>query len=150
VKLSHRITAATFACLLIAVGAEAQRGRGSGGWRADGAYCRMYDPKTVETITGEIQSIEQFVPAEGMSAGIHLSVKTEGGTVSVHLGPAWWLERQDVQLQTGDEVEVRGSRITFQGRPALIAAEVRKGDYVLVLRDDDGWPAWSGWRRRPA
>jgi hypothetical protein len=45
-------------------------------------------------------------------------------------------------------IEVRGSRVTFEGKPALIAAEVMKGDGTLRLRDQDGYPAWAGWRRR--
>jgi hypothetical protein len=45
-------------------------------------------------------------------------------------------------------IEVKGSRVTFEGKPALIAAEVRKGDEVLKLRDEAGMPLWSGWRRK--
>lgn len=41
-----------------------------------------------------------------------------------------------------------GSRISFEGNPAIIAAEVKKGDEVLKLRDEKGVPFWSGWRRR--
>lgn len=37
----------------------------------------------------------------------------------------------------------QGSRVTFQGKPAVIAAEVKKGDEVLKLRDETGLPAWS-------
>jgi hypothetical protein len=44
-------------------------------------------------------------------------------------------------------VEVKGSCITFGGNPAIIAAEVKKGDDVMKLRDDNGVPAWAGWRR---
>jgi hypothetical protein len=43
---------------------------------------------------------------------------------------------------------VRGSRVTFDGKPAIIAATVRKGDEELALRDAAGRPVWSGWRRR--
>jgi hypothetical protein len=43
---------------------------------------------------------------------------------------------------------VRGSRITFEGKPAIIAAQVKKGDRSLTLRDDSGVPAWSGQGRR--
>jgi hypothetical protein len=46
-----------------------------------------------------------------------------------------------------DESEVKGSRIIFEGKPAIIAAEVIKGDEVLTLRDASGFPAWNGWRR---
>jgi hypothetical protein len=37
--------------------------------------------------------------------------------------------------------------VTFEGKPAIIAAEIKKGDETLRLRDDAGVPAWSGWRR---
>jgi hypothetical protein len=149
-KPSHKVILISLVVPLVAVAVEAQRGRGSGGWWGAGSYSRMYDPTTVESIAGEIESIDRFTPAEGMAAGIHLTVKAGEESLSVHLGPEWWLERQDTQLEVDDEVEIRGSRVTFQGKPALIAAEVRRADDVLVLRDDDGWPAWSGWRRRAA
>jgi hypothetical protein len=53
-----------------------------------------------------------------------------------------------VNIEPKDLVEVTGSRLTFQGKPALIAAEVRKGEEMLKLRDDSGYPVWAGWRRR--
>ncbi len=83
-----------------------------------------------------------------MSAGIHMNVKTDKETISVHLGPSWYLENQDLKIEPKDKVEVKGSKIMFDGKPAIIAAEVRKGDEVLRLRDDAGFPVWSGWRRR--
>jgi hypothetical protein len=108
----------------------------------------MYDPKTVETINGEVTSVSRITPRKGMSAGVHLNVKTDKETISVHLGPSWYLENQDLRIEPKDKVEVKGSKITFDGKPAIIAAEVRKGDEVLKLRDDAGFPVWSGWRRR--
>jgi hypothetical protein len=38
--------------------------------------------------------------------------------------------------------------VTVSGKPAIIAAEVKKGDDLLRLRDEAGLPAWSAWRRR--
>ncbi|MEJ2365960.1 MAG: DNA-binding protein, partial [Deltaproteobacteria bacterium] len=58
------------------------------------------------------------------------------------------IENQEVKIAPGDEIEVKGSRVTFDGKPAIIAAEVKKGNEVLVLRDASGFPLWSGWRRR--
>jgi len=141
------------AVLFAAVSSNAQPGpgmmwRGSGGWGPGTQYNRMYDPKTVETITGEVISIDQFTPAKGMFGGIHMNVKTGKETISVHLGPSFYIENQDVKLEAKDKVEVKGSKITFSGKPAIIAAEVKKGDEVLKLRDDAGFPVWSGWRRR--
>jgi hypothetical protein len=103
----------------------------------------------VETIAGEVVSVDLVTPMKGMSQGVHLAVKTEKETLDVHLGPSWYLENQDVKLAPKDQVEVKGSRVTVAGKPALIAAEVKKGDSVLVLRDEKGFPAWSAMRRRP-
>lgn len=30
----------------------------------------------------------------------------------------------------------------------FIAAEVKKGDEVLKLRDENGMPYWAGWRKK--
>ena len=78
---------------------------------------------------------------------MHLTLKTEKGLLSVHLGPEWYIVRLDGKLAKGDLVEVKGSRVTFAGNPAIIAAEVKKGDAVLKLRDENGFPAWAGWRK---
>lgn len=121
--------------------------RGSGGWGMGSAYGRLYDPKTVETISGEILSLDQITPYKGMSYGVHMTVRTDKGTVSVHLGPAWYLDNQDVKLAPKDKVQITGSRITFDGKPAIIAAEIKKGADILKLRDENGFPVWSGWRK---
>jgi hypothetical protein len=128
-----------------------QRGmkwRGSGGWGPGTPYSKMYDTKTVETITGEVEKVDVITPGKGMSYGVHMIVKTDKETVPVHLGPGWYIENQDVKIAPKDKVEVKGSRITFAGKPAIIAAEVKKGDEVLTLRDNNGLPAWMAWRRR--
>lgn len=152
-KIFFALSLAVFA-LLIATGSSIAQGRpgmmwrGSGGWGPGTPYNRMWDPKTVETITGEVTSVDRITPNKGMSGGVHMNVKTDKETVSVHLGPSWYLENQDVKIAAKDKVEVKGSRITFGGKPAILAAEVKKGDDVLKLRDDTGFPVWSAWRRR--
>lgn len=131
--------------------ALAQRGlgqRGAGGWGPGAAYTRLFNPQTVETISGEVVSVARITPMKGMNYGVHLVLKTGRETISVHLGPGWYIENQDVTIRPKDRVEVTGSRITFEGKPAIIAATVKKGDEELVLRDARGFPAWSGWRRR--
>jgi len=121
--------------------------RGSRGWAADGPYGRLFDPKTVETVSGKITSLAEITPIRGMGVGVHLMLKTTTETVDVHLGPLWYLESQDADLKAGDAVEVRGSRIQIAKKPAIIAVEVKRGDDVLVLRDANGIPRWAGWRR---
>src|SRR5512138_1523626 len=93
--------------------------RGSSGWGPGSSYNRMYDLKTVETVSGEVVNVDQIVPGKGMSNGMHLTLKTDKETFSVHLGPSWYLENQDVKIQPKDRLEVKGSRVTFAGKPAI-------------------------------
>jgi len=120
--------------------------RGSGGWGMGNPYQRNYNPATVETISGVVESVNQVTPIKGMSPGIELIVKTDKETIPVHLGPAYYIERLDVKIEKGDKIEVKGSRVTISGKATIIAGEIRRGDSVLKLRDDAGIPIWSGWR----
>lgn len=122
------------------------RQRGSG-WRHGNRYGRMYNLKTVENIKGKVATVDTFIPTRRMSRGIHLQVETSKGIIPVHLGPAWYIENQDIVIKPEDKVEITGSKINFAGKPVIIAAEVKKGNMTLVLRSEDGFPVWSGWRR---
>jgi len=121
--------------------------RGSGGWGMNSSYQRMYNPATIENVSGVVESVDKIAPMKGMHSGVHLVLKTDKEILSVHLGPEWYMERLDTKIEQGDKIEVKGSRVSFAGKPAVIAAEVKKGDSVLVLRDSAGIPAWVGWRR---
>ena len=111
---------------------------------------RMYDISTVATISGTVISVERLMPAKRMRRGygIHALVYTGKDTLSIHLGPSWYLDKQDVKIKSGDQVEVTGSKIIYNNKPALVAAIVKKGSDVLMLRDDKGFPYWSGWKSR--
>ena len=138
-----------FTLVLAATAVWAQPGTGPGagqgrGWGAGDSYNRLYNPKTVETLSGEVVSVDKFTPNKSMSSGVHFTLKTEKATIPVHLGPGWFMEKQAVIIAAGDKVDVTGSRIMYQGKPAIIAAEVKKSDQVLKLRDAAGIPAWAG------
>lgn len=124
------------------------RGQGPGRGLGRNAANRNFDPTTIETVSGQVVRIDhEQENKSGRSYGIHLIVKTANGELPVHLGPAWYIDNQELQVQVDDEIEVTGSRITYDDAPALIAAQIKKGDDLLVLRDDNGFPEWSGWRR---
>ena len=130
----------------------AQPGAMYGQWGSWGntGYGRMYNVTTynvttVETINGVVTSVDQFPSMRGMWPGIHIMVKTPAENISVHLGPSWYISNQNVQIAVDDTVKVTGSRIIFNGKPAIIAAEVTKGDNILSFRDNNGFPMWSRW-----
>jgi hypothetical protein len=117
--------------------------RGTGGWGNNSAYCSLYDPKNIETLHGMVLSIENVTPLPGMSPGVELQLQTAKETIPVHLGPEWYLENQDIDINSQDKVVVKGSRLVCNGQRVLVAAEIRKGDQVIRLRDAKGLPLWS-------
>lgn len=121
--------------------------RGSGGWGMKGGNCGPYDATKAETIKGEVVSVEQVTPRRGMGPGIALKLNSGDETLSVILGPQWYVERQDIKIVAGDEVEVAGVKTVRRGQDVFLAAEVKKGGDILKIRDEDGYPAWAGWRR---
>lgn len=130
----------------IAVAQPWQGWKGSGGWGTQGGYHRMYDPSRVETLSGEVVSVEQITPMKRMGAGIGLKLNTGKETLIVHLGPTWYIERQDMKIAAGDKVEIKGVKAARMGQDIFIAGEVKKGDDVLKLRDENGIPLWAGAR----
>lgn len=105
---------------------------------------RKYDPKTVETIEGKVLSIEKTTATEKRGYGIHLTLQTDKETIAVHLGPAWYIDNQLPKIEPNDTITVTGSRVMIDGKPAIIAAQVKKGNEILKLRDENGIAVWRG------
>jgi hypothetical protein len=121
--------------------------RGSGGWGASTEYGRLFNPDTMETVSGRILRIDKMTPGSNMQQGAYLLLETKKGNRIVHLGPVWWVENQDVHLNTKEQVEVTGSRVMVNDKPVIIASEIKRGEDILRLRDERGRAAWNAWRR---
>ncbi len=120
-------------------------GRGGGGYGGRGGSGALYNAQTVLTISGEVKAVERVTPQSGTSYDVYLIVQMDAGPIDVYLGPGWYVDSRDVKIQAGDTVEIKGSKVSSQGNPSLIAAEVTRGGDVLVFRDvNTGTPAWSG------
>jgi len=139
-------------CFLILAGlllamAHAQevaiRRAGGQGWGAHTAYGKLFDPTTLVTLRGEVLSVERFTPLRQMGYGLLVVLETSTETIDVHLGPGWFVAEQDFEISPGDKITVRGSRILFQEKPAVIATEIRSGERILKLRLENGQPVWS-------
>ena len=117
---------------------------GGDGWGAGSAYNSLFNSETVETLSGELIKTGLFTPGKGMSMGVQIILKTGKETLPVHLGPLWYMRTQKREVAPGDKIEITGSRVQCDGKPAIMAAEVRKGDKKLKLRDESGAPIWGG------
>ncbi len=121
----------------------AQQGKGRGAI-ADSAHHEPYNAKTIETVMGTVTRIDHLPGRREGMVGIHAILKTGDETLEVHIGPYSYISKQDLRLKVGDAIEVTGSRIINDDKPAILAAEVKRGEEVLALRDEQGKPLWRG------
>jgi hypothetical protein len=74
-------------------------------------------------------------------AGAHLTLLTSGVRLDVHLGPVESRRGMgNYDLHVGDQVEVTGYLIHFNGVPVLLARTVKCGDQILTFRNKLGIP----------
>ncbi len=118
---------------------------GRGGTREGGQG--KYDPALAEFMSGEVILVKDVEFDNGNMTGVGMDLKTDNQTIAVYLGPHIYVDLQNVRINAGDKVEIKGVRTLLNGQQTVIAAEVRKGDEVLKLRDDNGVPLWAGKRQ---
>jgi hypothetical protein len=121
---------------------------GPGGGMGRGMGPMLYNPQTVTTVTGQVEKLEEL-PSMGRGGGMGMQyrgmlLKTDQGSLMVHLGPGWYLDEKKFAVKAGDTVEATGSKVTLNNQPALIAREVKVKGTTLKLRDDQGLPVWRG------
>jgi hypothetical protein len=119
---------------------------GPGGGMGRGMGPMLYNPQTVTTVTGQVEKLEELSMGRNM-AFREVLLKTDQGSLKVHLGPGWYLDEKKFAVQVGDTVSATGSQVTLNNQPALIAREVTVKGTTLKLRDDQGLPLWRGMGR---
>ena len=99
--------------------------------------------------SGKVVQVLTETLEDNMHPGMAVVVDTKAqGRVYVHLGPVWYLERQEFEIKPGDEVGIKGMCDKKNEKMDVIAYELTHGDYVLHLRDSQGRPNWEAWRKR--
>lgn len=108
---------------------------------------RDYDPSTARTIRGEVTKIDNLSVATIFRFwGVHITLKDNTDERIVHLGPGWFLKEKELELKIGDRLEIYASNILLNGAPVWIAAEVKRGNSIWLLRDrKTGVPYWAAW-----
>ena len=101
-----------------------------------------YDSANEVKIKGVIEEIRE-VP--GNFEGTHLVVKTDTGTVLVHVAPAPFLKEIDTSFAKGDQIQVVGAKAPGATEEEILAREITVGTNTTTLRDDKGVPVWAGW-----
>jgi len=106
-----------------------------------------YDSATNIDILAIVTDIKEVAAGNPLS-GAHLMVRQESAkanseTLDVYLAPADYLKDMECHFTKGDRIQVKGSKVKFNGSPTVLAREVRLDSTTLYLRDDHGVPYWT-------
>lgn len=102
-----------------------------------------YSKASEATFKGTIEEVrDRQCPMSG-GMGTHLILKLSGGnTIEVHLASTKFVKAYDLAFKKGDAVEVKGTKVQFEGVETIFAREVIRGGSIFVFRDKDGIPVW--------
>ncbi|MCP3895392.1 MAG: PRC-barrel domain containing protein [Bacteroides sp.] len=117
-------------------------------WKDD-PNTKIFDPNAITTIEGKLVKVEPVLePVFGMT--LELLVYTGKKEIQrVYLGPCRYISiNQERRFKAGDEVTVSGSQVTRKNEPYMIATTLKCRNGVLQLRNNDGIPAWVGWKKK--
>jgi hypothetical protein len=101
-----------------------------------------YDQANQQTVSGWVVETRDFQCPVSGTMGSHITVKSGTATIEVHLAPASFMKQYEIAIRKNDNVTVVGSRIMFDGKPALIAKAVIVGRDTFNFRDPNGRPLW--------
>lgn len=102
-----------------------------------------YNPATESVFKGTVEEVrDRECPVSG-GMGSHVILKlADGSTIEVHLASTKFVKSYDLVFNKGDQIEVTGSKVNFEGVDTIFAREVKRGDDTFVFRDKDGKPVW--------
>jgi hypothetical protein len=106
-----------------------------------------YDTATdidVMVVVADIRDVAAGNPLDGL----HLMVRPESAkanaeTTDVYLAPDDFMKDFPCHFTKGDRIQLKGSKVKYNGGPAVLAREVRREDTTLYLRDEHGVPYWK-------
>jgi hypothetical protein len=100
----------------------------------------IYNPVKEKTMKGKIE--ELYLTGETLNLEAQVRIR-ENERVRIQLGPEWYLRNR---VRVGDEIEVRGSDVDFDGGQMLLVREMRnlRNKEELKLRNKQGFPEWAG------
>ena len=113
-------------------------------WLPDSTYNKSFDPSKVTTVEGTIESVGTFYPETGAIPGTSLEVKAkDGALMTVYAGPRAFAAQESIGLKSGQAITVTGCKTTLNGKPVIMAGEIRVDGKTLRLRDSQGKPEWK-------
>lgn len=103
----------------------------------------VYGSSVLSHRSGTIEAFTPYTPANSDAVWVVMQLNTGGSIVPVLLGPVWYLERQDVRIETGDLVSV--STVRTRGSSMEYALNLSNQNGYMTLRNPADIPVWNGW-----
>lgn len=127
------------------IGARAGGQQGLIGWGVEDPYHKYYDVNKFESFKARVLKIKRVVPMPGMSPAVALDVKNDGKIIEVQICPTWFIRPDEIGIEKGDRVKIRGVRANINGKEVFMASKIKKGDYfqLKVRLTRDGSPFWT-------
>jgi hypothetical protein len=102
-----------------------------------------YDPAVETVFKGTVDEVRDRECPMSRGLGSHLILKlADGKTIEVHLAPTKFVKSYDLIFNKGDQLEVTGTKVTFESVETIFAREVKRGTDTFAFRDKEGNPIW--------
>jgi DNA/RNA endonuclease YhcR with UshA esterase domain len=138
--MGFRILCTALLLLLVAGDAATVSSQEKAGAQAPQAFPYSVDQEVA--LQGKVDQVKDYkCPVTGR-VGSHITVTTDNGPIEVHLAPASFLKDYEIVFKPGDSVKIVGVKITFEGKPAVLARSVSIGRESFMFRDAKGRPLW--------
>jgi hypothetical protein len=98
---------------------------------------RPYKADALRTFRGAVMTVGR------MGDCVHMTMRTDGRSVGVALGPEWYMKLCELKVAPGDPLVVTGSLVRVNDEDVIIANELRKRSQTFVLRNTAGFPVWA-------
>ena len=95
------------------------------------------------TAAGTVENVQEFYCPVTDDRGTHVVLKTDRGTILVHVAISRFLRENKFVIRPGERLQVTGAKIRYQDKEGMIAREIIRGDEVFTVRDTAGKPLWS-------
>lgn len=125
-----------FGALLLITGTAAQQAQPA-------QAVPSFDPQQQETFTAVVSEVKDYHCMVSGTMGTHLVLKSyNGGVYEAHLAPAKFMKEYDIHFKASDVVTVTGTKVTFDGKPAILARVIKLRNETFTFRDEKGRPLW--------
>jgi hypothetical protein len=102
-----------------------------------------YDTATEAIFKGTVEEVRDRVCPVSGGMGSHIILNIgDNKTIEVHLATTKFVKTYELEFNKGDQLEVVGSKVKFEGVDTIFAREIRRGTDTFVFRDKDGKPIW--------